>query len=85
MTIGNKGIAYALQSRDDLAKDEINHAINMFVEMKNYYAISSFLSYMYILFEHYFYCSGKRGIDSANRPGDHRLYEADRYFCCIVV
>ncbi len=50
MTIGNKGIAYALQSRDDLAKDEINHAINMFVEMKNYYAISSFLSYMSALY-----------------------------------
>jgi len=46
MTIGNKGVAYALQGRDDLAKDEINHAINMFVEMENYYAISNFLSYM---------------------------------------
>jgi adenylate cyclase len=47
MTIGNKGIAYALQGRDDLAKDEINHAIKMFVEMENYYyAISIFLSYM---------------------------------------
>ena len=46
MTIGNKGIAYALQGRDELAKDEINHAINMFEKIEDYYSISIFLTYM---------------------------------------
>ncbi len=46
MTIGNTGIAYALQGKDELAKDEINHAINMFEKMEKYYPITIFLTYM---------------------------------------
>ena len=46
MTIGNKGIAYAMLGKDELAKDEINHAINMFEKMEKYYPISVFLTYM---------------------------------------
>ena len=46
MTIGNKGIAYAMLGKDELAKDEINHAINMFEKMEKYYPISIFLMYM---------------------------------------
>lgn len=47
MNIGNKGIAYALLGQDDLAKSEIDHAINMFEGMEGYQnAISVFLSYM---------------------------------------
>ena len=46
MNIGNKGIAYALQGKDEMAKDEINHAIHMFEKMENYYPISVFLTYM---------------------------------------
>ncbi len=47
MNIGNKGIAYAMLGKDDLAKEEINHAINMFESMGGYYnAISVFLKYM---------------------------------------
>ena len=32
--------------KDELAKDEINHAINMFEKMEKYYPISIFLMYM---------------------------------------
>ena len=47
MNIGNKGIAYAMMGQDDLAKEEINHAINMFEDMGGYQnAISIFLNYM---------------------------------------
>ena len=46
MNIGNKGIAYALQGKDEMAKDEINHAIHMFEKLENYYPISVFLTYM---------------------------------------
>ena len=46
MNIGNKGIAYALQGKDEMAKDNINHAIVMFEEMENYYPICVFLTYM---------------------------------------
>ncbi len=46
MNIGNKGIAYALLGRDEIAKDEINHAIHMFEKLENYYPITVFLTYM---------------------------------------
>lgn len=47
MNIGNKGIAYAMMGQDDLAKEEINHAINMFENMGGYQnAMSIFLTYM---------------------------------------
>lgn len=46
MNIGNKGIAYAMLGKDDLAKDEINQAINMFEKMEKYYPITIFLMYM---------------------------------------
>ena len=47
MNIGNKGIAYAMMGQDDLAKQEINHAINMFEDMGGYQnAVSVFLTYM---------------------------------------
>lgn len=46
MNIGNKGIAYALLGEDQIAKDEINHAIQMFEKLNNYYPITVFLTYM---------------------------------------
>lgn len=46
MNIGNKGIAYALLGKDEIAKDEINHAIHMFEKLENYYPITVFLTYM---------------------------------------
>lgn len=47
MNIGNKGIAYAMLGQDNLAKAEINHAINMIEEIGGYQtAISVFLTYM---------------------------------------
>lgn len=46
MNIGNKGIAYALLGKDEMAKDNINHAIVMFEKIKNYYPICVFLTYM---------------------------------------
>lgn len=46
MTIGNKGIAYAMLGKAEIAKDEINHAINMFEKMEKYYPITIFLTYM---------------------------------------
>ena len=46
MNIGNKGIAYAMLGKDELAKEEINHAIHMFEKLENYYPITVFLTYM---------------------------------------
>ena len=46
MNIGNKGIAYAMLGKDEMAIDNINHAIVMFEKMENYYPISVFLTYM---------------------------------------
>lgn len=46
MNIGNKGIAYALLGKDEMAKDNINHAIIMFEKIENYYPICVFLTYM---------------------------------------
>ena len=46
MTIGNKGIAYAMLGKDEIAKEEINHAINMFEKMEKYYPVTIFLTYM---------------------------------------
>ncbi len=46
MNIGNKGIAYAMQGKNEMAIDNINHAIVMFEKLENYYPISIFLTYM---------------------------------------
>jgi len=46
MNIGNKGIAYAMLGKDEMAIDNINHAIVMFEKMENYYPITVFLTYM---------------------------------------
>jgi len=46
MNIGNKGIAYALLGKDQMAKDNINHAIVMFEKIQNYYPICVFLTFM---------------------------------------
>ena len=46
MNIGNKGIAYALQGKDDLAKENMDHAIVMLERTKEFYPISVYLSYI---------------------------------------
>jgi len=46
MNIGNKGIAYALLGNDELAKENMNHAIVMFERTKDYLPISVYLNYI---------------------------------------
>ena len=46
MNIGNKGIAYALLGNDDMAKENMNHAIVMFERTRDFYPISVYLNYI---------------------------------------
>jgi class 3 adenylate cyclase len=45
-TTGNIGMVYAEQGKDDLAKEKIGTAIKILEELKDYYAISEYLTYM---------------------------------------
>jgi adenylate cyclase len=45
-TLGNIGMVYAKQGKDDLAKENISKAIKILEELKDYYAISDYLTYM---------------------------------------
>lgn len=44
--LGNVGMVYAEQGKDSLAKTNINSAIAILEELKDYYAISEYLTYM---------------------------------------
>ena len=44
--LGNIGMVYAEQGKDVLAKNNISEAIKMLEELKDYYAISDYLTYM---------------------------------------
>lgn len=43
---GNMGMVYAEQGKDDLAEEKINKAISILEEIKDYYPISVYLTYM---------------------------------------
>lgn len=45
-TLGNIGMVYAKQGKDELAKENISKAIKILEELKDYYAISDYLTYM---------------------------------------
>jgi adenylate cyclase len=45
-TLGNIGMVYAKQGKDALAKENISKAIKILEELKDYYAISDYLTYM---------------------------------------
>lgn len=45
-TLGNIGMVYAEQGKHDLAKEKIGTAIKILEELKDYYAISEYLTYM---------------------------------------
>jgi hypothetical protein len=44
--LGNIGMVYAEQGKDVLAKNYISQSIKMLEELKDYYAISDYLTYM---------------------------------------
>ncbi len=46
MNIGNKGIAYALQGRDEMANDNMEHAIVILEKLQLYDAIAIYLNYI---------------------------------------
>ncbi|MCA0933323.1 tetratricopeptide repeat protein [Lutimonas saemankumensis] len=73
MNIGNKGVAYIYLGQNELAEAEINHAMNMFEKMENYYAISNFLSYLSDLY------SSQGDLDLAVKYSKRSLAISEKY------
>lgn len=49
--IGNIGMVYAKQGKDELAKSNMNEAIRILEDIEDYYAISEYLNYMSELYQ----------------------------------